>query len=299
MGTGVETAPTERHGVTAVAHLFSSEFGWFFREQTVSDFGIDAQVEIIENGQPTGRLIALQIKSGASFFRRRSDGSYTFRGERRHLEYWSGHCLPVFLILHNPQTNQTLWQRIAPHLITETEKYWKVAIPETNVLDSKAKTFIAAGISSDQNSIKRQRFASDKALMLDFKDKAVYFRFDVWVNKILSIRGIDVYLDDPGKDTPDLNIPYWAAMHSVHEVMAHYFPWADYEYEDYEPDAGGGEIESHLFSVQLNDAALDFLQLEEFFDEATPIKDISPFDDESHEDSDDEHGRERFYGNST
>ena len=30
--------------------------GWFFREQTVSDFGIDAQVEIVEGDKPVGRL---------------------------------------------------------------------------------------------------------------------------------------------------------------------------------------------------------------------------------------------------
>jgi hypothetical protein len=29
--------------------------GWFFREQTVSDFGIDAQVEIVEGDKSVGR----------------------------------------------------------------------------------------------------------------------------------------------------------------------------------------------------------------------------------------------------
>jgi hypothetical protein len=277
MGTGIDTALTERQGVNAAARAFETEFRWFFREQTVSDFGIDAQVEIIEKGQPTGRLIALQIKSGVSFFRSLRNGSYTYRGERRHLEYWSGHCLPVFLILHNPQTNQTLWQRIERHLIRETETHWTIPVPATNVLNASAKEFIAAVISSDQSSIKRQRFAADKALMLDFRDRNVYFRFDVWCNKTLSIRGIDVYFDEPDKDKPDLDIHVWAAMHTVHEVMAHFFPWIDYEYEDYQPDAGGGEIESHLFSVKLTEAALAFLQLEEFYDTVTPVKDISPY----------------------
>ena len=62
-----QTALTERAGVAAAQVAFT-KMGWFFREQTVSDFGIDAQVEIEECDKPVGRLIALQIKSGQSYF---------------------------------------------------------------------------------------------------------------------------------------------------------------------------------------------------------------------------------------
>ena len=55
---------TERVGVNAVEAIFLNELNWAFREQTVSDYGIDAQVEVMEDGKPTGKLIALQIKSG-------------------------------------------------------------------------------------------------------------------------------------------------------------------------------------------------------------------------------------------
>jgi hypothetical protein len=41
-------------GVAAVQAAFT-KMGWFFREQTVSDFGIDAQVEIVEGDKPVGR----------------------------------------------------------------------------------------------------------------------------------------------------------------------------------------------------------------------------------------------------
>jgi len=58
---------TERLGVSAVEHYFSSH-GWLFREQFTHDYGIDAQVEIVRDGQPTGALIGIQIKSGESYF---------------------------------------------------------------------------------------------------------------------------------------------------------------------------------------------------------------------------------------
>jgi hypothetical protein len=50
--------------------------------------------------KPTGKLIALQIKSGESFFKKRGN-NYVFYGEIRHLEYWTKFSLPVFLILND------------------------------------------------------------------------------------------------------------------------------------------------------------------------------------------------------
>lgn len=40
--------PTERIGVSAVDQIISSKFNWIFRDQPVSDIGIDAHIEIIE-----------------------------------------------------------------------------------------------------------------------------------------------------------------------------------------------------------------------------------------------------------
>src|SRR5262249_4360686 len=59
---------TERKGINAVEKIFLHEFSWLFREQPVSDYGIDAQVEVVENNKPTGKLIALQIKTGSRWY---------------------------------------------------------------------------------------------------------------------------------------------------------------------------------------------------------------------------------------
>jgi hypothetical protein len=55
------------------------------------------------NNEPTGKLIALQIKTGASYFRPKGD-DFVFYGELRHLEYWTRHSLPMFLVLHDPSS---------------------------------------------------------------------------------------------------------------------------------------------------------------------------------------------------
>jgi hypothetical protein len=92
--------------------------GWIFREQTIADCGIDAQVEVATEQKPTGRLLALQIsllalqiKSGKSFFRKKK-GNLVFHGKRKHLHYSINHSLPVVIVLHNPETNETIWRRV-------------------------------------------------------------------------------------------------------------------------------------------------------------------------------------------
>ena len=86
-----------------------------YREQAVSDYGVDAQVEVIENNEPTGRLIGLQIKTGSSYRPRGDD--FVFYGELRHLENWARHSLPAFLVLHDPDKNLTLWQKVERRLV--------------------------------------------------------------------------------------------------------------------------------------------------------------------------------------
>ncbi len=78
---------TERLGVSKLDHYFSSK-GWLFREQMIHDFGIDAHVEITNESYPTGQLIAIQIKSGMSFFSEKNNHSYIFRTEDKHINYW-------------------------------------------------------------------------------------------------------------------------------------------------------------------------------------------------------------------
>jgi HEAT repeat protein len=124
-----------RLGVHAVGAIVSS-LGWFFREQPVSDFGVDAHVEAPNaSGQPSGRLLALQIKSGKRWFREENPEGVVYRGNLRHLAYWKQHSLPVILVLYDPATRNCLWQVIEPEKIEPTAKGWKIVVPFAQTVD--------------------------------------------------------------------------------------------------------------------------------------------------------------------
>lgn len=83
----------EREGVSAVQNIVYRELKWFFREQTVDDYGIDAQIEVTSQEYPTGKMIAIQIKSGESYFISTTEEGIIFRFDEKHKKYWLGHVL--------------------------------------------------------------------------------------------------------------------------------------------------------------------------------------------------------------
>ncbi|MCK4840414.1 MAG: DUF4365 domain-containing protein [Methylococcales bacterium] len=119
----------DRIGVQAVGEQFERA-GYIYREQPVSDYGIDAHIELVEGETVTGKLIALQIKTGLSWFREPISQGYVFRGDNEHLKYWVEHSLPVLIILHDPETHFSYWQSIKTENVIRTGKGWKIIIPE-------------------------------------------------------------------------------------------------------------------------------------------------------------------------
>lgn len=255
---------TERIGINAVEAIFLNEFDWIFREQPVSDFGIDAQVEIVEDGNPTGKLIGLQIKTGASYFRKRGD-DYVFYGEMRHLTYWTRHSLPIFLIIHDPGMRLTLWQKVERNLAVVTDSGWSITIPAGNTLTSAAKSFFAEGIPSDFPSIRRASMALDYEIMLIVRDNpTVYFEVEDWVNKSLNIRGIKVFIDDYTKDEPDLDIQVMAPARGLDDLIYSHYPWLDYDHVETE-ETMSAEVDVHILEVRLSDLGKSYLTVEDYF----------------------------------
>ncbi len=132
------TANTERVGVSFVQLAFE-QMGLIFREQPVSDYGIDAHVEMVKDDKATGQLVAVQIKSGTSWFNEKSENGVVFREDMAHLDYWLNHSLSVIIILYNPETETAYWQFVNDDNITVTGKGWKIEIPFNQTVKEKFK----------------------------------------------------------------------------------------------------------------------------------------------------------------
>jgi hypothetical protein len=123
----------ERSALASV-HKEFAEWGWLFREQSAMDLGIDAHLEAPGDGFLSGRLIALVVKAGASYFSEKTMSGWVYRDTSAHLLYWLGHSLPVVLLLHDPRTRVTYWAHVTTRAVEYTSGGWKMLVPVVQAL---------------------------------------------------------------------------------------------------------------------------------------------------------------------
>ncbi|MDR7260458.1 hypothetical protein J2X47_004667 [Sphingomonas sp. BE270] len=134
------SSATGDEGETAVELIVKRSLKWIFRRVSGPDVGIDGIVEQVRANEATGRWISLQIKSGDRFFRESGPEGVVFRDERRHLDYYRSHQLPVVVVLHYPGTDDAIWQWVSPETVVETPRGYKVLVPHGQKLDATAAT---------------------------------------------------------------------------------------------------------------------------------------------------------------
>lgn len=131
-----------RRGVS-VAQLAVNRIGWFFREQPISDQGVDAIVEDVtvdlrDREEGTGRLLALQIKGGTSWFDERSEAGWWFRFSASHARRWLNLAIPVVVVLVDPDSEECYWQEISSATIVPAGETFKVDLPAAQTVATAA-----------------------------------------------------------------------------------------------------------------------------------------------------------------
>lgn len=125
-------------GVRIVDATVHDSLHHLFRAREKRDLGIDGEIELVDKSDDTrrgtGRLIAVQIKCGLSFFKEKDGDAYVYRGESKHLEYWSDFSLPVVIIICHPDTREAYWTEFSHAAAERLDKGWKIRIPKHNRL---------------------------------------------------------------------------------------------------------------------------------------------------------------------
>ena len=218
---------TERIGVNAVEQLVLNELEWIFREQPIVDVGIDAHIERVDDGAPTGKLIALQIKTGPSHFRD-SESALTYYGTNSHLDYWTSHSLPVLLVAHLPKTSETYWVAIEQETVERTEKGWKVRIPKSNVLERTCIEQLCELFDGAPSQQKFRKLSIDQPLMQHIaRGGKVSVELEDWINKSLGRTPVRVFIcDENGAETLSQDWFQLYVGYGIKDLTEALFPWA-------------------------------------------------------------------------
>jgi len=229
----VSTDQTERAGVEAVRAIFA-KLGWFVREPVRPDYGVDLFVETADSdGRPTGRLFALQVKSGTSYVGA-GDDDIVLRIDQTHIDYWHGHSLPVAVVIYDPDNEKAHWQAATDQTTESTGKGYKIAVPRSQVLDAAALSALgelAAGrppeASAEAEALSRLR--SDLTWMEVLEaGGAVHLEAREWINKS-SGRGDLVLIAEPAEGAARIERQFvvFAGLRDYAEVLPELFPWAE------------------------------------------------------------------------
>jgi len=143
------SAQTGESGLTIVKAIVENELKWIFRKNhQENDFGIDAYFDIItERNKITGKSIAVQVKSGDSYFKEPNELGWTFRGEMKHLNYYLNHEIPVVIIIVNTNTKSAYWTLCDAHKTVRAGDNWKLTIPSSQKLTADSKQTLLKYVS--------------------------------------------------------------------------------------------------------------------------------------------------------
>lgn len=124
----------ERLGIAAV-QSYAAQRKQIWRETGTGDVGIDGHLEFVNaDGFATGRLVAVQVKSGPSYFASPSSGGWKFYPEGKHRSYWESFPLPVVLVLHDPDSDKSYWTDARQALRTPAKDRAFIEVPAANLL---------------------------------------------------------------------------------------------------------------------------------------------------------------------
>jgi hypothetical protein len=258
-----QTDPAICAAIEAVEKVFVRDYQWSFRRLSYARYGLDARVEILDNGRVTGRFLPLQIRPAPST----TDGdNYLHELEKRDLEYWDAHYLSVCVIVVEPEDRQMFWRWVEKESRQKIEERSVIAIPVTSVLDASARLDFEEVIPSAQEILLRSAFALDRGLMEVLGDRTAIFIWDEWGETTPIFCNLRIHLDESEQG---IQIDYRIRAHSLHDVMVKLFPWASYAYAEPIKEYSG-EVAVHVLEVELRPEARAYIEAEEFLEAGYP-----------------------------
>jgi hypothetical protein len=241
------SAQVATEGVTYTKMVLETQLRWLFREQPTEDYGIDAHTEVVDGEEVTGRLLALQIKSGSSWFKELAPGGWWFRPDAEHIHYWLDHSLPVIAVLYDPEGEKCYWQAVTRATLEQTSKGgWKLLIPERHQLNASAADQLreAAKGAPYELRLRQLQLAKPWMTLLENGNRLVV-DVEEWVNKSSGRSAVSLGIDNEDGG-PIENLATWGVLKGLAtyaDILPQLFAWAalhvhaetydDAEYDEY------------------------------------------------------------------
>ncbi len=123
---------SERGAVNAVRSLLERHELVVQEYDTRNDYGKDLVIDLTENGEVTGGMVAAQVKGGRSFFR----NGMPFIPARPHdIRLWADSSIPVVGFVWDPTSEDIFWVNLTEQCRAIKAQYSKSPPPDTRATE--------------------------------------------------------------------------------------------------------------------------------------------------------------------
>lgn len=223
MPTYKRSAVTSKEGMNFVRTAVEAGGSLFIKIEQENDLGIDALFEFIRDERPLNKQIAVQVKSGASYYHPENDECAFPVADHR--AYWASHPLPVFGIVYVPARKAAFWVNIKRYLQANPAAT-TIRFPATQAnlftLDTFANLFVPAVLGEVP------QLSYEEALRLadSHRPSEVYLGLLVLFRRHLNDHAVWDRLISRFKTLPADNVPavwiYWLAHIPGHGDIVYY-----------------------------------------------------------------------------
>ena len=153
---------TEQEGLIFVQKM-ALALKAIWRPTPNDDYGLDGELELTREGEPTGFLVKVQVKSGNSYFHNRSASGFDFPVSPADAAYWLRVNAPVVLILHDPKSGHGYWIDVKKYAEQHPEFPTKPVIRFSVRSNSlSADSFLDFSETAIPNEVERTEFLVDQ-----------------------------------------------------------------------------------------------------------------------------------------
>ena len=240
-------------------------------------------MEVVDDEVVEGRLLALQIKSGISWFAETTTDGWWYRPDTDHVRYWTNHSLPVIVVLYHPDSKRCHWQLVNARTLVETTRGgWKVLVPKEQVLDKNARGILREAAGGDPYVLRIRELQLARPWMrLLLEDNRLVVDIEEWINKTSGRGTIALGVDKEDGEDPT-SLASWGVflgLSGYAEAVPKLFAWADVSvheetYDEWPATRGltelrpyantAGEVDHWRLELKLNELGKAFLVVDQF-----------------------------------
>jgi len=161
------TQQTGTAGLLFVQEVVNGHGSIFRPVHQETDVGIDGHIELVDSGTASGRLVAVQIKSGDSYLVEKED-QFRVPVDEKHLSYWKSYMVPVILVCYSPTKSLAAWTSVRDYV--EQEEYLG-RVPITSIRIPLRRPFDKEAMGQGITGLARAR--ADEGILLRCADKCL------------------------------------------------------------------------------------------------------------------------------